>query len=122
MRLTATTAARHRVRRVIESGRGRPPSAGDVVVAFPRVLVATGSAGYGHVRAAQALPAALRTRHPRLDVAEVDALAVTARWYGWTYRKAYVRLVDHHPILWRALYESTDRRTSSLAHALTVLG
>jgi len=91
-------------------------------VAFPRVLIATGSAGYGHLRAAEAVAAALRTRHPRLDVAELDALAVSSRLYRAVYRGTYVRLVDRHPILWRALYESTDRRTSALGHALSVVG
>jgi processive 1,2-diacylglycerol beta-glucosyltransferase len=91
-------------------------------VSFPRILVVTGSAGHGHVRAAQAVAAALRARHPRLDVAEMDALAEMPAGYRETYRRLYVRLVDRHPLVWRALYEATDRRTSALGHALTVLG
>jgi processive 1,2-diacylglycerol beta-glucosyltransferase len=90
-------------------------------VAFPRVLVVTGSAGHGHVKAAQATAAALRERHPQIDVAEMDALEKMPRWYAHTYRGGYVRLVDKNPVLWRALYESSDRGDPVLGHALTVL-
>ena len=90
-------------------------------MAFSRVLVVTGSAGHGHVKAAQALAAALRTRHPTMDVAEIDALAKMSRWFARTYRAAYLWLVDRHPVLWRAVYESSDREAPTVGHALTVL-
>jgi processive 1,2-diacylglycerol beta-glucosyltransferase len=90
-------------------------------VSFPRVLVVTGSAGYGHLHAAHAVAAALRARHPRLDVAELDALDEMPAGYRHVYRRAYVGLVDRRPAVWRALYEATDRRRTALGHALTVL-
>ena len=70
-------------------------------MAFPRVLVVTGSAGHGHVRAAKAVAAALRARHPTFDVAEVDVLDRLPRWYAKTYRNGYLWMVDRHPMLWR---------------------
>ena len=91
-------------------------------MAFPRVLVVTGSAGHGHVKAAQAVAAALRDRHPQIDVAEMDALEKMPRWFARTYRAGYIRLVDKNPVLWRAFYESTDRADSAVGHALTMLG
>lgn len=90
-------------------------------MAFPRVLLVTASAGNGHVRAARAVATALRARHPTIDVAEVDVLARLPFWYGRTYRRGYEHLVDKRPLLWRATYEATDRKTSALGHALSVL-
>jgi processive 1,2-diacylglycerol beta-glucosyltransferase len=87
----------------------------------PRVLVVSGSAGHGHVKAAEAVAEAFRARHPQVDVAHLDALTKMSRWYTATYRRSYLRLVDRHPLLWRALYEATDRRPTAVGHALTVL-
>jgi processive 1,2-diacylglycerol beta-glucosyltransferase len=86
-----------------------------------RVLVVTGSAGHGHVKAAKALAAALRARHAAMDVAEIDALEKMPRWFSAVYRSSYLAMVDRHPIVWRSVYESTDRSTPVIGHALTVL-
>jgi processive 1,2-diacylglycerol beta-glucosyltransferase len=91
-------------------------------MSFPRVLVVSGSAGHGHVMAAEAVTAALRRRHPTLDVTHVDGVARMSRWYATTYRRGYVAMVDRAPGLWGLLYKATDRRTSTVGHALTVLG
>lgn len=88
----------------------------------PRVLVVSGSAGHGHVMAARALTTVLRRRHAALDVVHVDAVAKTAHWYRRTYRWSYVRVVDRHPLLWRKVYESTDRQSSSVGHWLSMAG
>jgi processive 1,2-diacylglycerol beta-glucosyltransferase len=89
-------------------------------VAFPRVLVVTGSAGHGHVKAAQALAEALRARHPTLDVGELDALKLMPRWHAETYRRGYLAMVDRWPLLWKYFYEQNDRKVGALGHALTV--
>jgi len=89
-------------------------------VAFPRVLLVTGSAGHGHVRASKAVASALRRRHPALDVAELDALDRMPRWYAGTYRRGYVRMVDRHPLVWRWFYESNEDDPSALGHWLSV--
>src|SRR5262245_19092328 len=86
----------------------------------PRVLVLSGSAGHGHVKAGEAVSEAIRTRHPTIDVAHLDGVEKMSSWYARTYRKAYVRLVDRHPLLWRALYDSTDREPTAIGHALTL--
>ena len=90
-------------------------------MAFPRVLVVTGSAGHGHVRAGKAVAAALRARHPAVEVAELDALEVMPRWYAQTYRKGYVAMVDRHPMLWRWFYDTNEKDPTAVGHALTVL-
>jgi len=86
-----------------------------------RVLVVSGSAGHGHVKAGEAVTAALEERHPTLVVEHWDALDHLPRWYASTYRGGYVRLVDRHPHLWRRLYEASDRRHLWLGHQLTRL-
>src|SRR5207237_335528 len=48
-------------------GRVENRRRGLLPVSFPRVLVATGSAGHGHLRAARAVVSALRTRHPAIE-------------------------------------------------------
>lgn len=89
-------------------------------MAFPRVLVVTGSAGNGHVKAAQAVAAALRTRHPTLDVGELDALTRMPRWHAETYRRGYLAMVDRWPAVWRHFYEQNDRKIGWLGHVLSV--
>lgn len=89
-------------------------------MAFPRVLVVTGSAGNGHVKAAQAVATALRTRHPTIDVGELDALDRMPRWYGAGYRSGYLKMVDRWPEVWRHFYVQSDRKTSGFGHALSV--
>jgi processive 1,2-diacylglycerol beta-glucosyltransferase len=74
------------------------------------------------VRAAKAVHAALKTRHPVLEASVVDALQVMPWWYARTYARGYVRLVDRHPLAWRWLYEQEDKEHGALGHALTVLG
>lgn len=88
-------------------------------MAFPRVLVVTGTAGHGHVRAAKAVASALRTRHSALDVGEVDALAGMPRWFSSTYRAGYVWMVDRHPMVWRHFYETNEKAPTAIGHALT---
>ena len=70
--------------------------------------------------AGRAVTAALRQRHPRLVVQHLDAVAHMLSSYKHIYRWSYVRLVDKHPAMWRSLYDSTNRRTTLIGHALTV--
>lgn len=87
----------------------------------PRVLVVGSSAGHGHVMAAHACAAALRERHPSVDVTEIDALRMVQRWFGRSYRLVYIHMADKAPIFWRALYDATDRKTSKLGHRVAQL-
>lgn len=71
--------------------------------------------------AGEAVTEALRTRHPRIVVQHVDAVSKMWNSYKHVYRWAYLRLVDRNPSIWRALYNSTNERTTVIGHALTVL-
>jgi processive 1,2-diacylglycerol beta-glucosyltransferase len=87
-----------------------------------RVLVLSGSAGQGHVKAGEAVTTALQERHPALAVEHWDALAHMPRWFASMYSSSYIRIVDRHPILWRWVYEQTDRNVSWMGHSLSMLG
>lgn len=87
----------------------------------PRVLIVSGSAGHGHEMAATAVHEALADRHPGIEVRRIDALEFMGAAYKHIYRRGYTRLVDKHPLIWRALYAATDTRSSSLGHLLTGL-
>src|SRR5262245_48943534 len=95
-RISPSTPRRSQARsgavgRLSKQGLDRPATVGSrgtfgsvvesPVVAIPRVLVVTGSAGHGHVRAAQAIAQALRTRHPATEVRELDVLQTMPRWF-----------------------------------------
>lgn len=86
-----------------------------------RVLLLSGSAGHGHVKAAEALLAAFQARHPGLVVEHWDALEHMPGWFRGVYRRGYVALVDRFPGLWRRLYASTDRAHSWLGHRISRL-
>ena len=84
-----------------------------------RVLVLSGSAGHGHVMAARAVTAALRSRHPLLEVAHVDAVARMWSPFKQIYRSGYERLVDKHPVLWRQLYDASNKAHPVLGGMIT---
>jgi processive 1,2-diacylglycerol beta-glucosyltransferase len=88
----------------------------------PRVLVLSGSAGHGHVKAAEAVFAALQERHPTVVSEHWDALQHVAWWFRGTYRRGYLALVERFPNAWRRLYESSDRRHPRVGHLLTRWG
>lgn len=84
-----------------------------------RVLVLSGSAGHGHVMAGRAVTAALRSRHPLLEVAHVDTVARMWSPFKQIYRAGYERLVDKHPVLWRMVYEASNKAHPALGGLIT---
>lgn len=85
----------------------------------PRILVLSGSAGHGHVMAGEAVEAALRIHPAAVHVEHWDGVEKMSRIYGRVYKRGYIALVDRHPLVWRWLYESTDRRLSATTRAIT---
>jgi processive 1,2-diacylglycerol beta-glucosyltransferase len=73
-----------------------------------RILIATITAGAGHVQAAGALDEAWRSLRPRDQVEKVDVLDFTPRLYRKAYSESYVQLVEHAPELWAHLFNKTD--------------
>ena len=81
-----------------------------------RVLIATVTAGGGHLQAAAALVGAWRTLHPGDTVRKVDVLDFSPPFYKRLYEKGYEALVKRAPELYALLFKETDN--SSLMRKL----
>jgi processive 1,2-diacylglycerol beta-glucosyltransferase len=82
-----------------------------------RLLIATVTAGAGHVQAAAALEEAWRAARPRDAVQRVDVLDFMPRLYRKVYVEGYVKLVEKAPELWALAFRKTDN--PALARKLT---
>jgi processive 1,2-diacylglycerol beta-glucosyltransferase len=82
-----------------------------------RVLIATVTAGAGHLQAAVALEEAWGDLRPKDQVQRLDVLDFTPRLYRKVYIDSYVKLVEHAPELWAHLFKKTDN--PELARKLT---
>jgi processive 1,2-diacylglycerol beta-glucosyltransferase len=85
-----------------------------------RVLIATVTAGGGHVAAAAALEEAWRTLRPADTVERVDLIQFFSPLHKKVYTEGYVQLVERAPELWGMLFGKTDnlkvtRRLSRLS-------
>ncbi|MCB9931884.1 MAG: glycosyltransferase [Planctomycetes bacterium] len=74
-----------------------------------RLLMISALAGYGHVRAAQALEVRARELYPDAEVRNVDILDYTAAIYRKAYAASYLKLADRAPELWGYLFNKGDR-------------
>jgi len=82
-----------------------------------RILIATVTAGAGHVQAAAALEEAWKALTPRDTVQRLDVLEFTPKLYRKMYVEGYVKLVEHAPELWAMVFKKTDN--PALARKLT---
>src|SRR5258708_16198875 len=73
-----------------------------------RVLIATVTAGAGHLQAANALEEAWRAMRPRDNVLKLDVLDFTSAFYRQAYVKGYPKLVEYAPELYGKLFEKSD--------------
>jgi len=73
-----------------------------------RVLIATVTAGGGHLAAAAALDEAWRTLRPRDVVERIDILKFFSPLHRKIHSDGYVKLVEHAPELWGMLFGKTD--------------
>jgi processive 1,2-diacylglycerol beta-glucosyltransferase len=76
--------------------------------AKPRVLLLSASSGAGHVRAAQALEKAFRTRGD-CTVEHVDAMNYVSKLFQNIYERAYITMVQRAPGVMGMLYDQTDQ-------------
>jgi processive 1,2-diacylglycerol beta-glucosyltransferase len=72
------------------------------------VLVATVTAGEGHVQAARALAEAWKILRPSDRVQTVDLLEFVSAVQRKVYTEAYLQLIKHAPELWSLLFKKTD--------------
>ena len=73
-----------------------------------RVLIATVTAGAGHLQAATALESAWRSLHPDTQLQKVDLLDFVSRIQRKICIDGYVQLVEHAPELWSLVFKKTD--------------
>ena len=76
-----------------------------------RILIATVTAGAGHMQAAAALEEAWRAMRPRDTIQRLDVLEFTPKLYRKVYAEGYVKLVEHAPDLWAMVFKKTDNPT-----------
>ena len=100
--------------------------------AVPRVLLLTSTLGSGHLRAAQAVEAALLEQCPAAKVETLDFWSLMDAGVALALRQTYLRLVQEHPELydrifqldertWRRMLESNQAPPPSLAEGLALL-
>jgi processive 1,2-diacylglycerol beta-glucosyltransferase len=73
-----------------------------------RILIATITAGGGHLQAAAALDEAWRTLRPRDVVEKVDLQKFFSPLHKKVHTTGYVKLVEHAPDVWGMLFKQTD--------------
>jgi processive 1,2-diacylglycerol beta-glucosyltransferase len=73
-----------------------------------RILIATVTAGGGHLAAASALEEAWRMRHPRDVVEQVDLVKFFSPLHRKIHADGYVKLVERAPELWGMIFAKTD--------------
>jgi len=74
-----------------------------------RILILSASVGAGHVRAAEAVEAALQRSGVRVTVANYDVLSFMPAAFRKIYRDGYFKMVARAPKLVGWLYEATDK-------------
>lgn len=84
-----------------------------------RVLIATVTAGAGHLQAAAALEEVWRAVRPQDVVETVDLLSFVSNLHKKVYVEGYVKLVEHAPELWGLVFRQTDN--AGLVRKLTRL-
>jgi processive 1,2-diacylglycerol beta-glucosyltransferase len=72
----------------------------------PRVLIASASAGSGHVRAGDALLTAFRSAGAAAD--HVDVLQLAPAWVRAAYARGFELIASRAPRVWREIYERSD--------------
>lgn len=75
----------------------------------PRVLILAASVGTGHLRAADAVAAAVRQLRPGASVHTADVLRLCTSVFRFCYAQMYLELIRHAPALLGYIYDRIDR-------------
>ncbi|MEW6302067.1 MAG: glycosyltransferase [Verrucomicrobiota bacterium] len=73
-----------------------------------RIMIATVTAGAGHLQAAAALEEAWKSGRPHDVIERIDLLAYVPKIQKQLYADGYLRLVEHAPELWGMVFKKTD--------------
>src|SRR6516225_2484804 len=79
----------------------------------PRILIMSASVGAGHLRAAEAVEAALRQTVPDAAVKNIDILEMTNRLFRRLYGRFYLDLVNRAPHVLGYFYDMLDQPSRS---------
>ncbi len=79
----------------------------------PRILILSASVGAGHLRAAEAVEAALRETLPHATVKNLDVLEMTNRLFRRLYSRFYLDLVNKAPHVLGYFYDLLDQPSRS---------
>ena len=82
-----------------------------------RILVLSASVGAGHMRAAEAVEAALRQLAPEAMVQNIDVLELTNAAFRRMYSRSYFELVKKAPHVLGYVYDRLDRPPSAQSKA-----
>ena len=74
-----------------------------------RVLILSASVGAGHVRAAEAVEAALRQTRASVTIAHYDVLTLMPPAFRKVYREGYFKMAVRVPKVLGWLYEASDK-------------
>lgn len=73
-----------------------------------RVLVFSATYGAGHVKAAEALIAAIRINDSEVEIIHEDAIALINKGLNHLLRSSYIGLIKHAPKIWGKFYYRTQ--------------
>ena len=75
-----------------------------------RVLIASVTAGGGHLAAAAAMEEAWKSLRPGDVVERVDVLQFASKLYRKIYSRGYVKVIEHVPELYALVFKKTDNQ------------
>ncbi|HVJ50310.1 MGDG synthase family glycosyltransferase [Desulfitobacterium sp.] len=89
-----------------------------------RIIVFSATYGAGHVRAAEALIEAIRTKTPSAEITHVDSMAFLSKTLNKVIKNTYIEVIKHSPRLWGKFYYRTAKipPDSVLQKFLNVIG
>jgi processive 1,2-diacylglycerol beta-glucosyltransferase len=73
-----------------------------------RILIATVTAGGGHLAAAAAVEEAWRTARPGDSIEKIDLLTLFSPLHRKIYSDGYVQLIERAPELWGLVFAKSD--------------
>jgi processive 1,2-diacylglycerol beta-glucosyltransferase len=80
-----------------------------------KILILSVSAGAGHVRAAQALEAAIGRWYEDIDAIHIDLMELVPPIFRKVYTDSYIKIVEKYPAIWGYLYDKTDHEKADSA-------
>jgi processive 1,2-diacylglycerol beta-glucosyltransferase len=82
---------------------------------MPKLAILSVSAGAGHIRAAEAVKAAVGQLRPDISCEHIDVMDLVPKLFRKLYADSYIQVVERHPALWGYLYHSSDRQKADSA-------